>query len=415
MRKNFITLSDIFFQALRDLNTNKFRSFLTGFGIAWGIASVIILMSFGIGFQKTQKEGLEELGRNIIVVWPGQSSESIKGKSWSKIIEFSIDDSEIIKKSSRFIKAITPEVVKREQTLKVGQKFLLRNVHGVYPVYKELRNMKIQKGRFINERDILEKRNVCVIGYNLKKYLFENTDSVGKYISIGQENFLIIGELDKKEQTARYEGFDNDKIFIPATTFIAIYGLKPVNNFVVLPISLETHKECIKELKYLLGKLHDFSPNDETALSVWDTVELAQTIRNLFIGLKIFLFFVGSITLAIGGVGVSNIMLVSVKERTREIGIKRSVGARRIDIVRQFLLEAIIITFSGGALGVLGGILISKGIAYLPLPKYFSPPVVSIFSLLISFFLLTLVGVISGIYPAIKASNVNPIDSLRYE
>ncbi|MGB2769347.1 MAG: ABC transporter permease, partial [Candidatus Zixiibacteriota bacterium] len=293
-------------------------------------------------------------------------------------------------------------------------------VNGVYPCYEDMRAHYPQRGgRFINHLDMQYKRRVVFLGHKLKERLFGNEDAVGKTIVLNDVPFTVIGVMIEKMQMGMYNGPDWDKATIPATTFKTVWGHKYLQNIVYQPRDIAQIEEVKKKISRVMGGKYRFDPEDTEALWLWDVIEGQKTFNKVLVGFQIFLGVIGGMTLLIAGVGVANIMYVAVKERTREIGIKMAMGAKRVHIMSQFLLESLIITILGGALGVFSSMLLVKIWAAIPMEadwaQWLGKPVISLEIAVITSLILGIIGMLSGIFPSRRAASVNPVESLRYE
>ncbi|MFQ6002642.1 MAG: ABC transporter permease, partial [Candidatus Zixiibacteriota bacterium] len=294
-------------------------------------------------------------------------------------------------------------------------------VTGVYPSFKDMRAHYAEiGGRFIDDLDMKNKRRVVFLGNELKDRLFgKEKDAIGKTIILNNIPFTVIGVMIKKFQMGMYGGPDWDKATIPATTFKAIFGHKYLNNIVYKPKDASKAKEVEKEIQKVLGAKYKFDPQDDKALSLWDVIEGQKIFGKVLLGFHIFLGIIGGMTLLIAGVGVANIMYVAVKERTREIGIKMALGAKRFHIMSQFLLESLLIAILGGGLGIVISVIIVKIWGAIPVQadwmQWLGKPVISAEIAVITAVILGAIGILSGIFPSRKAATVNPVESLRYE
>lgn len=405
---------DLIKQVYVSLRTNRMRSALTMFGIVWGIASVIILVGIVDGFEESNKREFADLGSNISIIWGGRTSMQPGGQRGGKDIRFTEDDVKAVIAAASLVKYASPEI-RRDAQIEYGPKTMATDVHGVYPAFGTMRNLMFESGRFLNQQDFEQKRSFCVIGNEVNRRLFSGEDPVGKTIRINNRTFLVIGKLQKKEMGSRYGSPDDEQIFIPFSTAQQLFSRKYINNIVISPRQPDEDEAAIAEVKRILGRRLDFKPEDPDAVNIWNTARSARQLNTMFLAIELLMTLIGGVTLGVGGVGVMNIMLVSVTERTREIGIRRALGATRKNILFQFLSEALLLTFFSGLMGMVVGIGLTKFIASLPLPKGFDPPVVSSAVVATSIVLLTIVGVFSGTYPALKASRLAPVEALRYE
>lgn len=304
--------------------------------------------------------------------------------------------------------------------LKYNDVFLSEHIVGITAEWQEMRNYIPESGgRMINPLDVHKRRRVAFVGHDLKERLFGQDDPIGKQVLVQGIPFTVVGEMIDKMQMNSYSGSDSDVFAIPNTTFKAVFGDPYLDNIVYQAQDPNQMKIVEKKLFEAMGAKYRFDPSDDRALGIWDTVEGAKELNNILMGIKIFLGIIGFLTLLIAGVGVANIMYVSIKERTREIGIKIAVGARRSVIMTQFLLEAILITFTGGMVGMGISYVLTEGFKRIPIQsdvlEFMGRPTVSLEIGLVVVLILSGMGVISGIFPAMRAASVNPVDSLRYE
>jgi putative ABC transport system permease protein len=403
----------ILLDALRDLARNWLRSGLTLFGILWGIASFVVLLGVGRGFQTSQRTRFQAFGVDMVVVWPGQTGNQAGGRRAGEAIHLTEADTAILKATARLMKRISPEMIRWGANYQHGSRSFSGEVHGVMPDYGSIRNMILRRGRFITQADVDEARRVVVIGGEIARNLFSERVPLGERIRIRGADFTVIGEIEMKNQSSSYSGRDNKKGFIPFFTARALLSRPFINDFVFQPVTAEQHEAAILEMRQILGRRHGFDAEDKDALAVWDTVESFRNISDLFLSIEILLGIVGAITLSVGGVGVVNIMLVAVRQRVNEIGVRRAVGAKRRDIFVQFFVESLIISVSGGAAGILTGVGICRLISGLSLPDGFAPPSVTPGILIAAAVVLGGVAILAGLVPAVRAASTTPLTALR--
>jgi putative ABC transport system permease protein len=399
--------------AARDLGRNWLRSGLTLFGILWGIASFVVLSGLGYGFQSSQQTRFQAFGVDMVVAWPGQTGNKAGGRRAGEPVRLTEADTAILKESARLVRRISPEIINWGVNYQYGPRSFSGEVHGVMPDYGVIRSMVLKRGRFITQADVDEARRVVVIGGEITQNLFSERIPLGSRILLRGVEFTVVGEIEMKNQSSSYSGRDNKKGFIPFTTARALLARRFLNNFVFQPVTAEQHEEAISEVRSILGRRHGFDPEDKDALSVWDTVESFKNVTNLFVSIKVLLAIVGAITLSVGGVGVINIMLVAVRQRVNEIGVRRAVGARRRDIFLQFFVESLLISLTGGVAGVLAGVGLCRFIAGLSLPEGFAPPHVTPGILVAASVVLGGVALLAGILPAVRAASTMPLAALR--
>lgn len=389
--------------------------------IAWGTISILLLLSFGEGLKRSLTKFQHGLGEDIVIMWGGQTSIPYQGLGKRRRIRFIDEDVELLKKRVPQIELISGEYGRWGVSLTYEKNTVSERVTGVYPSFKDMRAHYAEiGGRFIDDLDMKNKRRVVFLGNELKDRLFgKEKDAIGKTIILNNIPFTVIGVMIKKFQMGMYGGPDWDKATIPATTFKAIFGHKYLNNIVYKPKDASKAKEVEKEIQKVLGAKYKFDPQDDKALSLWDVIEGQKIFGKVLLGFHIFLGIIGGMTLLIAGVGVANIMYVAVKERTREIGIKMALGAKRFHIMSQFLLESLLIAILGGGLGIVISVIIVKIWGAVPAQadwmQWLGKPVISMEIAVITAVILGVIGILSGIFPSRKAASVNPVESLRYE
>lgn len=412
MNRLIDNIQEIFFY----LRQYKGRTFMTMFGIIWGTMTIILLLAFGVGVEKSMKKNMHGMGEGIAILWPGTTSKVWKGYNKERYIRLRIEDAELLRSEVDEFSAISPEMHRYSTPIRVAEKVNQTTVSGVIPEYGNMRNvLPIPGGRWINDMDLKEKRRVCFIGYKIRDLLFgENANVVGKYVFIGDTPFRIVGILKKKTQPSSYGTRDQDKLFIPLTTFSSMWGNRYLNNLVYQVRDPRRNKIAENGIYETLAKKYHFDPTDKQALGIWDTTEQDKFIYYFSLGFKIFLGVIGAITLVVGGIGLANIMYVVVQERTREIGIKRSIGAKGRHIMNQFLLESFIIIGFSALIGLALAIMLIKLISMLPIEDYVGHPQLNWSVAIASIVVLGLIGFFAGYFPARKAAKLNPIDCLKY-
>jgi len=402
-------------QFLRDMRSQKLRTFLTLFGIIWGTSAVVLLLAFGKGLHAQNQKSMHGLGERIVIMWGGRTSKPYEGFGRGRRIPLREEDALLLKKEISQMGGISPEYSRWSTHIKYKKNEVTQNMVGIYPIFGELRNIYPQRGgRFINHIDLKKRKRVVFIGNQLKEDLFGRGKAIGKYIIIDNVPFLVVGVMKKKAQDSSYSGRDENKAFIPATTFAAMYGYKYVNDIVFKPKDARQTELVKKRVYEVLGKKYKFDPQDKEALAMWDTTEMEKFLTYFFLAFRIFLAVIGTFTLVVGGIGVSNIMHVVVEERTREIGIKMSLGAKKRHVLTQFLFETLVITFIGGTIGFLFSLLVVKVFPVFKLEDYLGTPQLSASAVLIAVGVLGLVGLVSGYFPARRAANLNPVQALKF-
>jgi putative ABC transport system permease protein len=419
-----MNLRDILKQTLATLRAHKMRSFLTMFGIIWGIASVILLVGLGLGFSKDQKKRMETLGKDLVIIWGGRTSSQVGGLAAGRPVTLNIDDARLIKKEAYFVKSVSPEL---DRTVTESSQFnsSARRVHGIWPAYQDFRSLSVAEGRLMTEDDETEARRVVILGSNAARQLFPGQPAVGSNVEIARYPYTVIGVLVEKKQNSNYSGPDNDKIYVPYSAMARDFPPPPakgeiINKGYLSDIVLEVadpeyHDEAVLQVRRLLGRMHHFEETDKDALFIWDTMEFAKVLARIFTVITIFFGCVAVTTLCLGGIGVMNIMLVAVTERTREIGILKAIGATKADILKQFFSESVALTVLSGTLGYVLGVGICLLLATAPLPDFVPKPIISVIAIVGSLLTLSLITISAGMYPAQRAADMDPIECLRYE
>ncbi|MCU0224272.1 MAG: ABC transporter permease [Acidobacteria bacterium] len=393
----------------RDLASQKLRTFLTAFGIVWGTAAISLLLAFGEGFHKQILVNSAGLGENIVIAFPSLTSIPFEGLGKGRRILVDEEDIDLVEKGLAGISgeyADTFKLLYNTRTLPV-------DVSGVRPVFGDLRNLIPQEGgRFVNALDELDKRRVIFLGNELAKEIFGSTEPVGKTVMLLGSPFTVVGVLKEKTQDSSYSGRDKDKAFVPGSTFRALTGAKYVDNLIFKATGTDATEGLKADVIRVLAGRHRFDPSDKEALQMWDTTEGFKFIDTFMLAFRAFLGIVGSLTLIVGGIGVSNIMNVVVEERTREIGIKMALGARAGSILRQFMAETMLITIFSGAIGLL---LAAAICAVFPegFREFVGKPVISPSVGLLTAGLLGLIGFLAGYFPARDASRLDPVVAMK--
>jgi putative ABC transport system permease protein len=403
---------ETFIESITTLAINKLRTSLAVLGIVIGIGSVIALVSLGQASQQSIQSQIKSLGSNLLTVQPsGQTSGGIKGAAGGGTT-LTRDDAEAIRSSSQIttIKNVSPEYSDRIQVI-AGRNNTNTQIIGVEPVYAEVRNVKVASGNFINEQQVSGMSKVAVIGPTVVTDLFgEGSNPIGQTIRANGQTLTVIGITQSRGGT----GFQNqdDIIFVPLTTAQKqLFGASNVTSIALEAKSADVMVAAQNEVGYFLLARHKISNPADKDFLIFNQQDLLNTINQTTGTFTTLLAGVAAISLLVGGIGIMNIMLVTVTERTREIGLRKALGAKKKVIVMQFLIESIILTFAGGLIGIVVGIIISFGIAFFT----GSPFVVSIESILLAFVVSSGIGVLFGWYPAKRAANLQPIEALRYE
>lgn len=411
-------------QSWAALRRNPLRSTLTMLGITWGVISVVLLLAFGRGLGGGVASAMGNMGNNVVVIWPGQTSMQAGGQRAGKSVRFEYADVEAIRADVPLVRAVSAESCS-DFGFKIDTRVVSFTTRGVELPYGEMRRlMKMDDGRYFEEGDFVQHRGVVILGYNAAKRAFQGAPAVGQTVLVQGRSLEVIGVLSNKIQDSMYMGPDNEQAFVPLFLYNELKNQRDPDMIVIQPLSAALHSDALAAARGVIAMRHHFDARDEKATPAWDTVETAKIIQYFSLGLQVMMGIIGILTLGVGGVGVMNIMLVSVTERTREIGLLKAVGARQRNILSQFLVEALVLTFIGGLVGILGSWLLTMVIPPMPLYSEFYKTAnhegdiflrASVNVMITSCIILSLVGIVSGFWPALKASRLEPIEALRAE
>jgi putative ABC transport system permease protein len=407
----------IFFRNLfRDLVRQPLRTALTLSGVVWGTFSVVLLLAFGDSLSKAQIKRFHGMGQGIVLVFPSRTTVAWQGFLKGKAVRITPETVEAIPEKVPGIELISPEFV-GSRLISYGRKEYRNTVRGINPEFELMRNTIAEKGRFIDPEDMTARKRVCFIGDVLATDLFGTEEPVGKAIFIDSVPFTVVGVMRTKTQNSNYNGQRDERCaFIPWTTFSTLYGYKYISNIIFRPRDLGRSKAVMEDVKKHLGKLIGFSADDPDALGVWDTLEFEKQFTTFFLAFTVFLGIIGSFTLLVGGVGVASIMRVVVDERTREIGVKLAVGARRRTILWQFFSESIVIMLLGGLVGfgLSAGVLQAvKAVPSGGFAEFVGVPVLNPLVIVSTVLILLVIGVVAGMIPARTAASTDPVEALR--
>jgi putative ABC transport system permease protein len=430
-------MRESFLQAIDNLRANKLRSFLTMFGILWGIVSIVVLSALGEGFRRGNDAVLREFGRNMSIVWGSRTTMQAGGERAGRLVTLTVDDARAVKAQGRLVNMVSPEI-QRGTKVKSAYNEASVTVHGVEPPYMFMRTIEVDLGRQLNWSDEQNASQVAVIGWEMAKQLFGERNPIGEQVLVNGTPYRVVGRIRRKDQDSSYSGPDNNKIFVP---FAVMQKHLPrtdapagsINQMLVMP-----HQEVIDDLETVLaartGRVEDvdwplereireilarrktFNPDDRDAINVWDTSLQTMFFDRMIGGMSSFFRVVGLVTLALGGIGVMNIMLIAVKDRTREIGVRKALGATTRTIQRQFFLEGFFLTMISGGLGMALGVGLCTAVnVFATLPIRFSGMVITWPNAMLALGALVLIGVVSSTLPARRAAQLPPTEALRYE
>lgn len=424
-------------QSIQNLRANKLRSLLTMFGIMWGMISIVVLSATGEGFRRGNEKVLLELGRNIGIVWGNRTSMQAGGERAGRKIELTVDDVKAIAAESSLVAVVSPELERGGVGVKSAYNSASARITGVEPQYQAIRTIELAYGRNLTWTDESHVARVALVGHDMADQLFGKRHILGETLVINGLPYTVIGKLRKKNQDSNYNGPDNNKIFVPFATMLQDLPRKnavpgAVSDIIVsprpevvarLPEVLDQRTGRIEDIDWplaqnvraIVARQHGFDPDDRQALQVWDTSLSTLMFGRMLDSMAQFFTIVGLVTLSLGGIGVMNIMLIAVKERTREIGVRKALGATTAVIQRQFFLEGFFLTLLSGGLGMALAMALCQLINLAPMPSRFAGMVLSGRSAVFALGVLVAIGIVTSTYPARRAAELPPVEALRFE
>ena len=430
-------MKEAFIQSIENLRANRLRSFLTMFGIVWGMISVVILSATGEGFRRGNDKVLRELGQNIGIVWGGRTSMQAGGERAGRQVFLTVDDARAIAAEASMVEVVSPELERGGVRAKSLYNAASARVTGIEPPYQKVRTIELEYGRQFTWTDEQRVARVAIVGYDMADQLFGKRHILGETLMLDGVPYAVVGKIRKKEQDSNYNGPDNNKIFVPFAAMMQdlprkdapagslsdiVVAPKP---FVVddLPRVLDERTGRIEDIQWpletnvraVLARRHGFDPADNQAVTMWDTSLETLMFGRMIDRMRDFFTVVGVVTLLLGGIGVMNIMLIAVKERTREIGVRKALGATTRSIQQQFFMEGFFLTVLSGGAGMLVAVGLCQLINLLPMPARFSGMILSWQAGLGAFAVLLVIGVVTSTYPARRAAELPPVEALRFE
>ncbi|HEY4085374.1 MAG TPA: ABC transporter permease [Bryobacteraceae bacterium] len=414
-------LSELLSQVVGSLYRNKLRSFLTMAGIAWGLASMVIIVAMGDSFKEGQHNNTKELGQRLVILFNGRTEMQAGGERAGRRIRLNVLDAASLRRKAWMVQNVAVEL---EGGLKAVSPFNSGSfdVSGVEAHFPLLRALPIVEGRFFTDREEKAGQRVCVIGQDVKKQLFGTRPAVlGTVIALNSLPYRIVGLLADKDQNSSYSGIDEKKVFLPYTSMARDmpptkeYRDGDLSEILYQPRDDVEAEDAEHQVRKIVGRNHDFDPADESAMGMWDTVDDQKQVDGIFDSMTVFLGFIAFVTLSLGGIGVMNIMLVTVSERTREIGLRKALGATRGRILADFMAEGTVLAFVSGVIGWSVAFGLSSALKLVKMPDMFPGLPVSWESTILAFVTLTVIAVLSALIPAWRAAALTPVEALRYE
>jgi putative ABC transport system permease protein len=430
-------MREAFVQSFENLRANRLRSFLTMFGILWGMISVVILSATGEGFRRGNEKVLRELGQNIGIVWGGRTSLQAGGERAGRQVFLTVDDARAVAAEASMVEVVSPELERAAVRAKSRYNAASARVTGIEPPYQKIRTIELEYGRQFTWTDERQVARIAIVGYDMADQLFGKRPIVGETLMLDGVPYTVVGKIRKKEQDSNYNGPDNNKIFVPFAAMLQDMPRKDappgsVSDIVVapkpwvvagLPRVLNERTGRIEDIVWPLGQnvrevlahRHGFDPHDLDAATMWDTSIETLMFGRMIDRMRDFFTIVGIVTLALGGIGVMNIMLIAVKERTREIGVRKALGATTRSIQQQFFMEGFFLTLLSGGAGMLIALALCQLVNMAPMPARFEGMVLSWQAALLSLGTLVAIGIVTSTYPARRAAELPPVEALRFE
>jgi len=430
-------MKEAFVQSLQNLRANKLRSFLTMFGILWGMVSVVVLSAMGEGFQQGNTQVLLELGRNIGIIWGGRTSLQAGGERAGRLVSLTLEDARALEVESAMVAVVSPELIRGGVRVKSSYNDATSEVTGIEPQYQRIRTIELEYGRLFTPHDEAQVSRVAIVGSDMAEQLFGKRNVLGEKVSLNGLPYTVIGKIRRKNQDSNYSGPDNNKFFVPFATMARDMPRRDAKDGVLsdiivapkdwvvddLPQVLNRRAGRIEDISWpletnlraILARRHGFDPDDTQAIAMWDTSLNTLMFDRMIGNMKVFFSIVGVVTLALGGIGVMNIMLIAVKERTREIGVRKALGATTGHIQRQFFLEGFFLTMMSGGAGMLLAIGLCQLVNLAPMPARFAGMIISWQTAVASLLMLVGIGVVTSTYPARRAAELPPVEALRFE
>jgi len=417
-----MVLRDLISDVLRTLWAHKLRTFLTMFGIAWGIVSIVLMVAAGEGLRKGQEIQSRNLGKDIMIIFHGRTSLQAGGARAGKIVHWEDSDVQAVQSEGPDCEYAIPELEQGDVRTHSNYNSAAFLVTGSYPEFGDIRSLTVGSGRFYNWDDEREGRRVAFLGTDAAKQLFtEGRNPVGDNVYLNGIPYLVVGVMAKKKQDSSYDGWDVNKVFVPFSAMRRDFPDKPpgtphtFDQLLVTPKSVQQHEACKHQVRVALARMHGYDPTDKEACPIWDTVQEAKAFTTMTDGMKYFLGAVGLVTLFLGGIGVMNVMMVAVRERTREIGVRKALGAPAHSILRQFFIEAMMIAMISGGVGLAVAYGLCALVNLLPMPDFFAGLVATWKTGVLACLMLGTIAVFSAVVPARRAASVDPIEALRFE